>query len=136
MIVGEKLCCWRAWLVRFGRTAAGHAADAIGARFGEGGGGSRATFAGLRLWGAGGVGADGPDGDLFAPGIEFRLTWRPGAREPLPGAAGLGLHLEAECPADGTRRAEGRAEGAVGRRVGAPPRRRRRGVAVFAGRAI
>ena len=72
LIVGEKLCCSRAWLVRFGRTAAGHAADAIGARFGEGGGGSHATFAGLRLWGAGradGAGAPSPaaSGCALAP---------------------------------------------------------------------
>ena len=63
----------RAWLARFGRTAADHAVDAIAERFdGPGGGDSHATFAGRRLWNGGGrAGADEPgglDGDPFAPG--------------------------------------------------------------------
>ena len=41
----------RAWLVRFGRTAADHAVEAIGARFEDSAGGSHATFAGRRLLG-------------------------------------------------------------------------------------
>ena len=67
LIVGEKLCCSRAWVVRFGRTAAGRAVDAIGARFREGSGGSLATFAGRRLWGAGGAGPPSPAASGCAP---------------------------------------------------------------------
>ena len=47
----------RAWLVRFGRTAADHAIDAIGERFESAGERAHATFAGRRLWG----GAPGPE---------------------------------------------------------------------------
>ena len=67
----------QAWLVRFGRTAADHAVEAIGGRFGEQGGASHATFAGRRLRG-GGSGPEGLDDASFG-----RDPW--GA----PGALGL-----------------------------------------------
>ena len=54
----------QAWLVRFGRTAADHAVEAIGARFEDDGGASHATFAGRRLWG-GGADAEGFGDDAF-----------------------------------------------------------------------
>ena len=60
----------RAWLARFGRTAADHAVDAIAERFdGRGGGDPHATFAGRRLWNGGG--RAGADDDAFAPGWLF-----------------------------------------------------------------
>ena len=46
-------------------------------------------------------------GERPAHGVEFRLTWRPGARQAVPGAAGIGAHPDADCPADGTLRSDG-----------------------------
>ena len=61
-----------AWLARFGRTAADHAAEAIEERFRDPGGGSHATFGGRRLWGGGGLfdapAHGGMPGDPFACG--------------------------------------------------------------------
>ena len=61
-----------AWLARFGRTALGHAVEAIEARFGDPGGGSHATFGGRRLWGGGDLfdapAHGGMPGDPFACG--------------------------------------------------------------------
>ena len=71
----------QAWLVRFGRTAADHAVEAIGGRFEEQGGGSHATFAGRRLRG-GGSGPEGLDDASFG-----RDPW--GAADAL-GVAGDG----------------------------------------------
>ena len=60
-----------AWLVRFGRTAADHAVEAVEERFRDPGGASHATFGGRRLWGGGGLfdplpGRGGMPGDPFA----------------------------------------------------------------------
>ena len=61
-----------AWLARFGRTAADHAAEAIEERFRDLGGASHATFGGRRLWGGGGLfdapAHGGMPGDPFACG--------------------------------------------------------------------
>ena len=59
-------------------------------------------------------------------GIEFRITWRPGARGPAGGAAdaaeaGDGPHAGAHCPGDGTRRGDAGDEAAIVPRVGEPP---------------
>ena len=76
----------RAWLARFGRTAADHAVDAIAERFDSPGGGDpHATFAGRRLWNGGG--RAGADDDAFAPGWLFGPV--PGDPFGAPGA-GLG----------------------------------------------
>ena len=99
----------RAWLVRFGRTAADHAVEAIGARFEDAGGGSHATFGGRRLWSGGGAepvdhapagpdpwgAADGPDAfrmagnglGAAAPGVGNRRRF---ADNPLPGVGQYG----------------------------------------------
>ena len=103
----------RAWLVRFGRTAADHAVEAIGARFEDAGGGYHATFGGRVLWSGGGAepvgdapagmdpwgAADSPDAFLMAgnglgtapPGVGNRRGF---ADNPLAGAGQYGAPAE------------------------------------------
>ena len=67
-----------AWLARFGRAAADHAVDAVGARLEETEAGAladHATFAGLRLWGEGATPA-GPD--MLDPDALFETGYRDG----------------------------------------------------------
>ena len=53
-----------------------------------------------------------------AHGIGFRLTWRPGARGPLPGAAGHTQDMDGHCPA-GTQGADRVREPPMGSRAAA-----------------
>ena len=132
----------RLWSARDARGLAGHGFDAamrLRAEVGYGlpafrGKGAVTPFAGVsttafgRDWRAGALWRRGPAlemaleatrgeaaGERPAHGVLFRLTWRPGLRGPLPGAAGLGLQPGADCAADGD---EGAA--AVGPGAGAP----------------
>ena len=93
-----------AWLVRFGRTAADHAVEAVEERFRDPGGASHATFGGRRLWGGGGLFdapahggmpgdpfACGPfGGGLFGTAPDGAPGHGPGAAAPLGGDTGLG----------------------------------------------
>ena len=94
-----------AWLVRFGRTAADHAVEAVEERFRDPGGASHATFGGRRLWGGGGLfdplpGRGGMPGDpfacspfgggLFGTAADGAPGHGPGAAAPLGGGTGLG----------------------------------------------
>ena len=88
-----------AWLVRFGRTAADHAVEAVEERFRDPGGASHATFGGRRLWGGGGLfdapAHGGMPGDPFACGLfgtapDGAPGHGPGAAAPLGGGTGLG----------------------------------------------
>ena len=93
-----------AWLVRFGRTAADHAVEAVEERFRDPGGASHATFGGRRLWGGGGLfdplpGRGGMPGDpfacspfgggLFGTAADGAPGHGPGAAAPLGGGTGL-----------------------------------------------
>ena len=138
----------RLWSARDARALAGHGFDAamrLRAEVGYGlpafrGRGGVTPFAGLsttafgRDWRAGALWRRGPALEMAleatrgesagarpAHGVLFRLTWRPGARERLPGAAGLGPHPGADCAADTSPDAE-RADGAaaVGPGAGTP----------------
>ena len=93
-----------AWLVRFGRTAADHAVDAVDARFESAGERAHATFAGRRRWGdapvrdplsghGGRFGTEAGPGSGFGRGYggntgsPFGATRQPGGRGAQPGMA-------------------------------------------------
>ena len=93
------------WLVRFSRTAADQAIDAIGERFENPGGDSHATFAGRRLWNGGGppvsagagaggsrrpFGTTGQHGTLETPGTGMTAGPRPASVQ--GGMANGGMH--------------------------------------------
>ena len=119
----------RLWSARDARGLSGYGFDAamrLRAEVGYGlpalrGKGGVTPFAGLSAtafgldWRAGALWRRGPAlemaleatrreaaGELPAHGIEFRLTWRPGARMAFPpGAAGHGPHMDTPCGGDG-----------------------------------
>ena len=95
----------QAWLVRFSRTAADQAIDAIGERFENPGGDSHATFAGRRLWNGGGppvsagagaggsrrpFGTKGQYGRIDTPGTGMTAGFPPASG--LRGMANGGMH--------------------------------------------
>ena len=92
-----------AWLVRFGRTAADHAVEAIGARFEDDGGGAHATFAGRRVWGGGaetageddafGFGGNGFGGNALG-GMGRHAGMNPGMNGGMRGAFGVNAGMQ------------------------------------------
>ena len=81
----------QAWLVRFGRAAADHAVEAVGARLEGGRALPHATFAGRRLWGGGGAAGCGPGraADVrHARGGAEGLDGREAVAPPGPAGAG------------------------------------------------
>ena len=82
-----------AWLVRFGRTAADHAVEAVEERFRDPGGASHATFGGRRLWGGGGLfdaPAHGGGADLGGAGRPFGAN--AGTNAGMNGGMNAGMH--------------------------------------------